>query len=39
MAIYPDKLPLEKQPRQLTKNIEAIPWQIFIKRLWQALSD
>jgi len=26
---------LERQPRQLTKNIEAIPWQIFIERLWQ----
>jgi len=25
---------LEKQPRQLTKNIEAIPWQMFIERLW-----
>jgi predicted AAA+ superfamily ATPase len=25
---------LEKQPRQLTINIEAIPWQIFIERLW-----
>jgi len=25
---------LEKQPRQLTKNIEAIPWQSFIERLW-----
>ena len=26
---------LERQPRQLTKNIEAIPWQIFVERLWQ----
>lgn len=25
---------LEKQPRHLTKNIEAIPWQMFIERLW-----
>jgi predicted AAA+ superfamily ATPase len=25
---------LEKQPRQLTINIEAIPWQMFIERLW-----
>ena len=25
---------LEKQPRQLTKNIEAIPWQMFIEQLW-----
>jgi len=25
---------LEKQPRQLTKNIEAVPWQMFIERLW-----
>ena len=25
---------LEKQPRQLTKDIEAIPWQMFIERLW-----
>jgi len=25
---------LEKQPRQLTKNIEAIPWQLFVERLW-----
>ncbi|MBI5602792.1 MAG: ATP-binding protein [Deltaproteobacteria bacterium] len=25
---------LEKQPRQLTKNIEAIPWPMFIERLW-----
>jgi predicted AAA+ superfamily ATPase len=25
---------LEKQPRQLTKNIEAIPWQGFLERLW-----
>jgi predicted AAA+ superfamily ATPase len=25
---------LEKQPRQLTKNIEAIPWQMFVERLW-----
>jgi len=25
---------LEKQPRQLTKNIEAIPWQSFVERLW-----
>ncbi|MEW6186169.1 MAG: DUF4143 domain-containing protein [Thermodesulfobacteriota bacterium] len=25
---------LEKQPRQLTKNIESIPWQMFIERLW-----
>ena len=26
---------LERQPRQLSKNIEAIPWRIFIERLWQ----
>jgi uncharacterized protein len=26
---------LEKQPRQLTKNIEAIPWQSFVERLWR----
>ena len=26
---------LEKQSRQLTKNIDSIPWQIFIERLWQ----
>jgi len=25
---------LEKQPRQLSKNIEAVPWQMFIERLW-----
>ncbi len=25
---------LEKQPRQLTKKIESIPWQMFIERLW-----
>jgi predicted AAA+ superfamily ATPase len=25
---------LGKQPRQLTKNIEAIPWQTFVERLW-----
>jgi predicted AAA+ superfamily ATPase len=25
---------LEKQPRQMTINIEAIPWQMFIERLW-----
>jgi predicted AAA+ superfamily ATPase len=25
---------LERQPRQLTKNIEAIPWQMFIEQLW-----
>lgn len=25
---------LEKQPRQLTKDIEAIPWQMFIEQLW-----
>jgi predicted AAA+ superfamily ATPase len=25
---------LERQPRQLTKNIEAIPWQMFVERLW-----
>ena len=25
---------LEKQPRQLTKDIEAIPWQLFVERLW-----
>jgi len=25
---------LEKQPRQLSKNIEALPWQMFIERLW-----
>ena len=25
---------LEKQPRQLTKNIEAIPWESFLERLW-----
>ena len=25
---------LEKQPRQLTRNIEAMPWQMFIERLW-----
>ena len=25
---------LEKQSRRLTKNIESIPWQIFIERLW-----
>jgi predicted AAA+ superfamily ATPase len=26
---------LEKQPRILTNNIEVIPWQIFIEKLWQ----
>ena len=26
---------LEKQKRQLTKNIEAIPWQQFVERLWR----
>ncbi|OHD67894.1 MAG: hypothetical protein A2W19_06490 [Spirochaetes bacterium RBG_16_49_21] len=26
---------LEKQPRRLTKDIEAIPWQMFIERLWR----
>jgi hypothetical protein len=25
---------LEKQPRRLTKNIEAMPWPMFIERLW-----
>jgi len=25
---------LERQPRQLAKNIEAIPWQLFVERLW-----
>jgi predicted AAA+ superfamily ATPase len=25
---------LERQPRQLTKNIEVIPWQMFIEQLW-----
>jgi uncharacterized protein len=25
---------LEKQPRYLTKDVEAIPWQMFIERLW-----
>jgi predicted AAA+ superfamily ATPase len=25
---------LEKKPRQLTKNIEAMPWSMFIERLW-----
>jgi predicted AAA+ superfamily ATPase len=25
---------LEKKPRQLTKNIEAMPWPMFIERLW-----
>jgi len=26
---------LEKQPRQLMKNMEVIPWQVFLERLWQ----
>jgi uncharacterized protein len=26
---------LETQPRRLTKNIEAIPWEVFLERLWQ----
>jgi uncharacterized protein len=26
---------LEKQPRKLTKNIDVIPWQVFLERLWQ----
>jgi uncharacterized protein len=26
---------LERQSRRLTKDIEAIPWQLFIERLWQ----
>jgi len=25
---------LEKQPRYLTKDVEAIPWQMFLERLW-----
>jgi predicted AAA+ superfamily ATPase len=25
---------LEKQPRHLTKSIEALPWKMFIERLW-----
>jgi uncharacterized protein len=25
---------LEKQPRELTRNIEVIPWQMFVERLW-----
>jgi len=30
---------MEKQPRLLTKNIESIPWQQFIERLWQGEFD
>jgi uncharacterized protein len=30
---------LEKQPRFLTDDIEAIPWQLFIERLWQGEFD
>ena len=26
---------LEKEPRVLTKNIEALPWRIFLEKLWQ----
>jgi predicted AAA+ superfamily ATPase len=26
---------LEKEPRYLYKNIEVIPWQMFVERLWQ----
>jgi uncharacterized protein len=26
---------LEKQPRQLEANIEALPWQVFLDKLWQ----
>jgi uncharacterized protein len=26
---------LERQPRQLTKKIELLPWEVFIERLWQ----
>ena len=25
---------LEKQPRQLARDIEVIPWEIFIRQLW-----
>jgi uncharacterized protein len=25
---------LERQPRQLTRHIEALPWQVFIEQLW-----
>jgi uncharacterized protein len=30
---------LEKQPRRLTKDIEVIPWDLFIERLWQGDFD
>ena len=26
---------LEKQPRALVKNIESLPWRIFLEKLWQ----
>jgi len=26
---------LEEQPRILTKNIEMLPWRIFLEKLWQ----
>jgi len=30
---------MENQPRQLTKNIESIPWQLFLERLWNGEFD
>lgn len=30
---------LEKQPRRLTKDIEIIPWDLFVERLWQGAFD
>jgi predicted AAA+ superfamily ATPase len=30
---------MENQPRQLTKYIESIPWQLFLERLWNGEFD
>lgn len=30
---------LENQPRQLTKNIELLPWRLFLERLWNGEFD